>query len=134
VPVNGDTLPTCAEVIQMCANAASCVIFQDRNGALHIERLKTADSGYMIPASLAYAHQEIELSKQLKSVSVSYGENLNYLLGVGYTGETQTVGDRVYATTYEVVFNKCSHKNSCLALIISTMPQPFQTTSQNFMP
>ncbi len=24
------------------------------------------------------------------------------------TGETQTVGDRVYATTYEVVFNKCN--------------------------
>ena len=97
VPVNGDTLPTCAEVIQMCANAASCVIFQDRNGALHIERLKTADSGYMIPASLAYAHPEIELSKQLKSVSVSYGENLNYLLGVGSTGETQTVNNPLVA-------------------------------------
>ena len=93
VPVSAEGVPTCAEVVQMCANAASCVIFQDRSGTLHIERLNTTDSGYMIPASLSYAHPEVELSKQLKNVSVSYGENLAYLLNVGTAGETQTVSN-----------------------------------------
>lgn len=98
VPVAADSLPSCAEVIQMCANAACCVIFQDRSGTLHIERLDTTDSGYIIPASLSYAHPEVELSKQLKSVSVSYGENLAYLLGVGPAGETQTVSNPLVAS------------------------------------
>lgn len=93
IPTDGDKTYTCAEVVQMCANAACCVIFQDRKGMLHVERLNTEDSGYMIPASLSYAHPEIELSKQLKNVSVSHGENLAYLLTVGPAGETQTVSN-----------------------------------------
>lgn len=93
VPVTENSVPTCAEVVQMCANAASCVVFQDRYGTLHIERLKTADSGYMIPSSTSYAHPEVELSKQLKSVSVSHGDNLSYVLPVGNAGETQTVSN-----------------------------------------
>lgn len=84
---------TCAEIVQMCANAASCVIWQDRSGTLHIERLNSEDSGYLVPAALAYSHPEVELSKQLKSVSVSYGENLSYVLSVGAAGETQTVSN-----------------------------------------
>lgn len=96
-----DTEYTCAEVVQMCANAACCVIFQDRFGALHVERLDTADSGYMIPASLSYAHPEIELSKQLKSVSVHVyiPENEGVVLDrkVGPAGETQTVNNPLVA-------------------------------------
>lgn len=84
---------TCAEIVQMCANAASCVIWQDRFGALHIERLNSEDSGYLIPAALAYSHPEVELSKQLKNVSVSYGENRSYVLSAGTAGETQTVSN-----------------------------------------
>lgn len=84
---------TCAEIVQMCANAASCVIFQDRSGTLHIDELNTADSGYLIPASLSYAHPEVELSKPLKNVSVSFGDNQSYVLGVGAAGETQTVNN-----------------------------------------
>lgn len=84
---------TCAEIVQMCANAASCVIWQDRSGTLHIERLNSEDSGYLVPAALAYSHPEVELSKQLKSVAVSYGENLSYVLSVGTAGETQTVSN-----------------------------------------
>lgn len=98
IQTSAESVPTCAEVVQMCANAASCVIFQDRSGTLHIERLNTADSGYMIPASLSYAHPEVELSKQLKNVSVSYGENLAYLLSVGPAGETQTVSNPLVAS------------------------------------
>ena len=83
---------TCAEIVQMCANAAGCVIFQDREGVLHIEPLSVAHSGAVIPLTLSYSHPEIELSKPLKNVAVSYGDN-NYSLSVGSSGETQTVSN-----------------------------------------
>ena len=89
---------TCAEIVQMCANAASCIIRQDRFGTLHIERLNTEDSGYLIGSALSYAHPEVELTKQLKNVSVSYGENLTHTLSVGAAGETQTVNNPLVAT------------------------------------
>ena len=95
IPVTSDNLHTCAEVVQMCANAASCVIYQDREGSVHVGRLNTANSGYTIPASLSYAHPEIELSKQLKNVSVSYGDDKIYTLAVGNAGETQTVSNPI---------------------------------------
>lgn len=91
LPENGSF--TCAEIVQMCANAASCIIRQDRYGTLHVERLNTEDSDYIIGAALAYAHPEVELTKQLKNVSVSYGENQTHVLNVGAAGETQTVNN-----------------------------------------
>lgn len=84
---------TCAEIIQICANAAGCVVYQNRDGVLHIEPLNKSHSGITIPLSLSYSHPEIELSKPLKNVSVSYGENGTYSLSVGDSGETQTVSN-----------------------------------------
>lgn len=98
IPTDTEADYTCAEIIQMCANAASCVIYQDRSGTLHVERLNTEDSGYVIPSSLSYAHPEVELSKQLKNVSVSYGNNLTHILNVGAAGETQTVRNPLVST------------------------------------
>jgi hypothetical protein len=98
IPADGEHTYTCAEVVQMCANAASCIIRQDRLGTVYIERLNAEDSGYLIPASLSYAHPEVELSKQLKSVSVAYGDNLSYVLSVGAAGETQTVNNPLVTT------------------------------------
>lgn len=83
---------TCAEIVQMCANAGGCVIYQDRDGVLHIEHLNKVHSGAIIPLTLSYSHPEIELSKPLKNVAVSYGDN-NYSLPVQNTGETQTVSN-----------------------------------------
>lgn len=96
------TLPegehTCAEVVQMCANAARCIVYQDRDGVLHVEPMNTTNTGYVIPLSLSYSHPEIELSKPLKNVSVSYGERGTYTLSVGGTGETQTVSNPLVST------------------------------------
>ena len=96
------TLPagelTCAVVVQMCANAAGCVIYQDRDGILHIKPQNREPTGYVIPLALSYAHPEIELSKPLKNVSVSYGEESPYILPVGNTGETQTVDNSLVTT------------------------------------
>ncbi|MBO7183973.1 MAG: hypothetical protein J6V49_07555 [Bacteroidales bacterium] len=94
---------TCAEIVQMCANAAGCVIFQDRDGVLHIEPLSKVHSNAVIPLTLSYSHPEIELSKPLKNVAVSYGEN-NYSLSVGSSGETQTVSNPLIGSEAQAEF------------------------------
>lgn len=83
---------TCAEVIQMCANAGMCIIHQDREGVLHIKPLDKTNTGYVVPLSLSYTHPEIELSKPLKNVSVQIGDN-HRIIAVGDVGETQTVSN-----------------------------------------
>ena len=79
---------TCAEVVQLCANAACCVMFQDRKGVLRVEQLRENASGYAIKRHVSYAHPEFHLTKPLKSVSVNNGmgtaEN-------GSVGEIQTL-------------------------------------------
>ena len=80
-----------AEVLQLCANAAGCAMYQDRNGKLRIEYRGTILSDYAIPSELSYSWPEIELTKNLKEVAVSYGEEGKYVLSVNDFGETQTV-------------------------------------------
>ena len=70
---------TCAEMLQMVANAGCCCIWQDRNGILHIEPLNTTLTDYVIGTmgnglSNAYEHPEFTLSKELKSVRVNSGQ------------------------------------------------------------
>ncbi len=84
---------TSAVVLQKCANAGGCVIRSDREGALHIEPLSTLITEYVIPLSLSYSYPEIELSKPLKTVSVTYGEGLTHELSVANSGEIQTVNN-----------------------------------------
>lgn len=81
---------TCAEVLQMVANAGRCCIWQDRSGVLHIEPLNTTLTDYVIGTmesglSNAYNHPEFTLSKELKSVRVNSGQ------GVAVHGETGAV-------------------------------------------
>lgn len=95
---------TCAEIIQMCANACSCVIYQDRDGVLHIETLNKTNTEYVIPLSLSYSQPEIELSKPLKNVSVSNGlEGSTFVLPVGNSGETQTVDNPLIINQHQAV-------------------------------
>ena len=81
---------TCAEMLQMVANAGRCCIWQDRNGVLHIEPLNTTLTDYVIGTmsnglSNAYEHPEFALSKELKSVRVNSGQ------GVAVNSETGAV-------------------------------------------
>lgn len=80
-----------AEVIQMCANAGCCPLRFDRDGTLNIERLYKSSTDYVISAAQSYSYPETTLSKPLKDVRVSYGEDNAYVLNVGSVGETQTV-------------------------------------------
>lgn len=90
-----------AEVLQMCANAACCLFFQDRLGVLHIEPYSLELSEYLISSALSYSYPEIELSKGLKGVSVEYGAedtSAKYNLAVAASGETQTVTNPLVGT------------------------------------
>ncbi len=84
---------TIAEILQLCANAACCVMYQDRNGVLHIEPLSPTDNDYVVSRTFSYSWPEIDLSKILKNVLVSWGNNNSYVLPVSSTGETQTVSN-----------------------------------------
>lgn len=86
-----DREDSAAEVIQMCANAARCVIWIDRNGEPHVAPLNKTQSDYVIGSALSYSHPEITLTKPLKSVTVRYGTESAYTLPVGASGEDQTV-------------------------------------------
>ena len=77
-----------SEVIQLCANAACCVFYQDRDGMFHVEPLSAGNTDYAINQFNSYANSEIELTKQLKAVDINDGA---YTLAVGLVGETQQV-------------------------------------------
>ncbi len=64
---------TNAEVVQLCANAACCVFYQDRNGVLRVEPIRENTSGYAIKKFTSYTHPEFTLTKPLKAVSVNAG-------------------------------------------------------------
>ena len=48
-----DGTETVAVILQKCANAAGCVMYQDREGTLKIGKLSYEDTGYEIPKSLS---------------------------------------------------------------------------------
>lgn len=81
---------TRAEVLQLCANAACCVMYQDRSGVLHIEPLADVLSDYMIDRFVSYANAEYSISKELRSVDVNDGMGS---APNSTTGEVQTVNN-----------------------------------------
>ena len=69
---------TCAEVLQMCANAARCALWHCRDGFLHIEPKAVELTDYVIGqldggVNNSYAHPEFSLTKELKAVEVNQG-------------------------------------------------------------
>lgn len=66
-PLPIDTLANC---LQLIANAGGCVIYQDRNGVLHIEKMVISETDYDISLFNSYSKSGITLSKPLKQVNV----------------------------------------------------------------
>ena len=89
---------TVAQIIQMAANAGTCVMYQDREGVFRIEKAKALLSDYRISQNVSYSFPEIELSKPLKAVNVSFGAEANYIHAVGSSGETQTVDNPIISS------------------------------------
>ena len=81
---------TIQEVLQLVANAACCVFYQDRSGIIHIEPLHADTTDYEINRFNSYQNSEISLSKQLKAVDINNGM---YVYETGAVGETQKVGN-----------------------------------------
>ena len=93
-----------ATVVQMCANAACCVVWIDRNGEPHIAPLDETLSDYTIGTAVSYTHPEVTLTKPLKTVTVRYGGEQTAVVTVGSTGEDQTL-DNPMIYNYEGVEN-----------------------------
>lgn len=81
---------TIAEVLQLVANAACCVLYQDRAGVFHLEPLADGTTDYQINRFNSYSNSEISLTKQLKAVDVNDGAAV---VTVGTVGETQKINN-----------------------------------------
>lgn len=87
---------TTGEVVQLCANAACCVLHQDRAGALHIEPFTVPETaGYAITKKNEYGYPDTELLKQLRSVNINDGA---YTLSVSNAGVEQSVDNPLIST------------------------------------
>ena len=69
---------TCAEVLQMCANAARCCLWQCREGILHMEPVAVELTDYVVGeisdgVNNSYQHPEFNLTKELRAVDVNKG-------------------------------------------------------------
>lgn len=117
---------TVAEILQYCANAACCVMYQDRDGVFNIVRSPRPASGVTIKSMMQYSYPEFSLFKPLRSVEVAggavsgdqaleassngtgtvslglssslNGDAVKYVLEVGSTGENQTVSNEFIST------------------------------------
>ena len=87
-----------AEILQMVANAGGCVLYQDRDGMIHLEPRDVSYRGYVLEPKISYNHPEYTINKQLKSVSVSYGDNRREEVSVTTKGEIQTIDNPLIVT------------------------------------
>lgn len=87
---------TIKEVIQLCANAACCIMYQDRTGVFHVEPLAAGNTDYPINQFNSYQNSEVSLSKQLRAVDINNGQ---YTLSVGAVGDTQQISNPLISTS-----------------------------------
>nr|DAR34146.1 MAG TPA: protein of unknown function (DUF5047) [Caudoviricetes sp.] len=87
---------TIAEVLQLVANAATCVLFQDRQGIIHIGPIEPVANDYSITQDNGYGFPETTLLKQLKAVDIN---NSAYVLDVAEVGEVQQVNNPLISNT-----------------------------------
>jgi len=91
INTNYDRKTSIAEVLQKCANAAGCVLYQNRKGVLVIGKLDYQDTGYVVPLNFSYTYPKTELSRPLKDISVTYGGESKAIYPCSDAGETQTM-------------------------------------------
>lgn len=94
-----DTEYTIAAVLQMVAHMGCCVFYQNRAGQTRIEPHNNVVLDYEINRFRSYAHPEVSLSKPLKAVEVTYGEDQKETLVVATSGEVQTVTNEFIKTS-----------------------------------
>lgn len=87
-----------AEVLQLVAHAAGCVIYQDREGTLNIRPWSPQYTGYVIDQRISYSHPEYEISRPVKAVSVGYDGELRVVIPYSSHGEIQTIDNVLIKT------------------------------------
>lgn len=80
-----------AQIWQKSANAAQCVMYQNRDGRLTVSRLNKEPTRYVIPLRLSYSYPQIEFSRPLRAIEVTYVGDKKVTYNVGISGETQTL-------------------------------------------
>lgn len=87
---------TIQEVLQLCANAGCCALWQDRKGVLHMEPVSAAEVvGYAITTGNEFGYPETSLTKPLGSVNINDGD---YMLAVSDKGVEQPVDNPLIST------------------------------------
>lgn len=89
---------TISEILQLVAHAGNCVLYQDRDAVIHIEPRNEVLSDYEITQDVSYSYPEYSLSKPLKAVEVSYGDNQTITVSAATAGEVQTVDNPLIET------------------------------------
>lgn len=109
VTLPSDFKHSMAEVVQLCANAACCVLYQDRSGVIHIEPLATTLTDYAINRSNSYSNADYAISKELKSVSVNSGQgtSTNSTTGVVQEIENPLVQNSTVANAVALWVKDC---------------------------
>lgn len=92
VTLPDDFKRTLAQVVQLCANAACCVVRIDRGGNVIIEKMSETLTDYLIDQFVSYQNAEYSLSKPLKAVAVNDDA---VTLTVGNTGEVQKISNEL---------------------------------------
>lgn len=127
-------IDTHANCLQMIANAGECVIYQDRNGLLHIETMSYDETDYSINLFNSYSKSDIALSKPLKEVTVPcYGYSISTDVTELYNGNVSINGTMDVIVTYSDTATNISavvtggvlnsaqyYSNACVLNITST--------------
>lgn len=87
-----------AAILQKCANAAGCAIYQGRDGQLIVKPISYTDSGFVVSQHLSYSHPKIEFSRPIKNVLVTYYGNAVEEYKFSDSGETQTMNNNLIKT------------------------------------
>lgn len=96
--VKQDGTETIAVVLQKCANAARCVMYQNRGGTLVIDKLVCGEPVYTVPKKLSYSYPEIEVSRLMRNLSVTYSGEQVYEHPFANSGATQTLTNDFIST------------------------------------
>ena len=63
---------TLAEVLQLIANAAGCILYVDRQGIIHIEKLPTTAQNYTLTTKFQYEPMTIEYIPPIGNITLYY--------------------------------------------------------------
>jgi hypothetical protein len=86
-----------AEILQLLANVACCVLYSDRDGMIHIEPLSNTLTNYVVDKARSYQFPEYSLSQEIKNIVVTYMSGKVTVQGSGY-GNVQTVTNTLIPT------------------------------------